>query len=134
MDNVLKVPAFGFSGYNPKAVVKDSFPVKVNALSKNKRKMFCELASASKDYIPGSDKYQLDVNWEKNPTSRNYKFGKDARMTIADEITKKSEQKEKSSPGPTAYNEYDTWKNKISQKTLGNYKYQDERISFVKER
>ena len=52
--------------------------------------MFCEQASKAKDYIPGADVYQSEIDWHKNPDSRNYKFGKSTRMTIADEIYKKS--------------------------------------------
>ena len=83
------MPAFGFTCYNPKATVKDMLPVKVNKYGKTKRKTFVELASKAKDYVPAADKYNLDYDWEKQPTSRNYRFGRDARMTIADEIYKK---------------------------------------------
>ena len=130
----MKKPTFGFTGYNPKATVKDMLPVKVNKYSKGKRKMFCEEAQKAKGFIPGSDKYQSEIDWNKNPNTRNHKFGKDARLTVAGEIKKKSEKKETCSPGPVAYNEYDTWRKKVSPRTKGSYKYHDSRITFVKER
>ena len=45
VDNVLKKPAFGFEGYNPKPVVKDLLPVHTHVRAKAKRRMFCEEAS-----------------------------------------------------------------------------------------
>ena len=114
--------------------MKDLLPVKVNKLSKTKRKMFCELAQKAKDFVPAADKYQSDIDWNKSPVSRNYKFSKEPRLTVADEIKKKSEKKEKCSPGPVAYNEYDAWRNKVSPKTKGSYKFNESRITFVSER
>ena len=130
VDNVLKKPAFGFEGYNPKAVVKDLLPVKTHAPVKAKRRMFCEEASRAKDKVPSPTKYQSAIDWNKNPTSRNIKFYSDARMMVADEIIKKSKNPAKTSPGPTGHDHYDAWK-KTLKKVPGNYKNNDARITFV---
>jgi hypothetical protein len=90
VDNVLRKHAFGFEGYNPKAVVKDLLPVKTHVRDKSKRRMFCEEASRRHDKIPAPSKYQQSIDWEKDPESRNIKFYKSARITVADEIIARS--------------------------------------------
>ena len=57
VDIVLRKPAFGFEGYNPKAVVKDLLPVNTHVRAKAKRRMFCEEAIKAKDKVPAADKY-----------------------------------------------------------------------------
>lgn len=109
-------------------------PVKCNKLGKQKRRTFAEQASKTKDFIPAADAYHLDIDWAKSPTTRNCKFDKNPRRTVADDIIKKSEKKETTSPGPTAYHEYDTWKTKISPRIKGNYKNTGERVTFANER
>jgi len=49
---------------------------------------------------------------------------------IADDIIKKSENKAKTSPGPTGYDHYDGWKATL-KKTPGNYKKNEARITFT---
>lgn len=132
VDNVLKKPAFGFEDYNPKAVVKDLLPVNTHVRAKAKRRMFCEEASKAKDKIPAPSKYQTALDWTKSPDSRTSKFFSDRRMMIADEIIKKSKNPAKTSPGPTGYDHYDGWK-KSKPKPLGNYKQQEDRVTFVQE-
>lgn len=132
VDNVLKKPAFGFEGYNPKPVVKDLLPVKTHVRAKAKRRMFCEEASRAKDKVPAADKYQTAIDWSKDPETRTIKFYSDRRRMVADEIIHKSKHPEKTSPGPTGYNHYDGWQ-KTLKKIPGNYKQKDDRITFVSE-
>ena len=110
VDSVLKKPAFGFTGYDPKPVVKDLLPVHTHVRAKAKRRMFCEEASRAKDKVPAADKYQSAIDWNKNPESRNHKFGLSKRDTIADDIIKKSKNPAKTSPGPAGYNDFNSWK------------------------
>ena len=65
VDNVLRVPAFGFQGYNPKATVKDMLPIEAHKQQKSKRKMFAEQASDINSFVPGSPKYQTEIDWSK---------------------------------------------------------------------
>ena len=44
VDNVLRVPAFGFGGYNPKASVRDLIPAETHRQQRSKRRMFAEEA------------------------------------------------------------------------------------------
>ena len=118
--------------YNPKAMVKDSIPVQSHKQAKGKRRMFCEEASKAKDKIPGANKYQSAIDWNKTPESRNYRFGKDERLKIADEIMKKAKKPEKTTPGPTGYNHYDGWKY-TTKSAMGNYKNKEKRTTFVQE-
>ena len=62
-DNVLKIPAFGFSEYNPKASVKDLLPIESHKQQKAKRRMFAEEAQVAKNFVPGSPKYQTEIDW-----------------------------------------------------------------------
>lgn len=112
---------FGFEGYNPKAVVKDLLPVKTHLKNKAKRRMFCEEASLRHDKIPAPSKYQTAIDWAKDPETRTIKFFKDERMTIADEIIKKSKNPAKCSPGPAGHDTYDAWR-KTLQKIPGAQK------------
>ena len=110
---MLKKPVFGFEGYNPKAKVKDLLPVNTHVRANSKRNTFCDDAIKAKDKVPACDKYQTMIDWTKNPTSRNIRFGKDRRNTIADEIMHKSKMPEKTSPGPAGYDHYDGWKSTL---------------------
>ena len=130
VDNVLKKPAFGFEGYNPKATVKDLLTVHTHVRAKAKRRMFCEEASRAKDKVPAPSKYQSAIDWNKDPESRNIKFYSDARKTIADEIIHKSKNPAKTSPGPTGYSHYDGWKSTLP-KPHGNFKLKEDRVTFV---
>ena len=103
VDSMLKKQAFGMDDYNPKPVVKDLLPVHTHVRGKAKRRMFCEEASRQKDKIPAANKYQSAIDWNKDPTTRNLKFYRDARKTVADEIIHKSKFPEKSSPGPAGH-------------------------------
>jgi len=132
VDNVLKKQAFGFEGYNPKAIVEDSFPVKTHVHAKAKRRMFCEEASRRADKIPSPSKYQSLLDWDKEPESRTIHFSKDRRRTIAGEIFHVSKFKEKSSPGPTGYSEFNSWRY-AQKKNSPNLKQTDNRITFVTE-
>ena len=118
--------------YNPKAMVKDLLPVHTHVRAKGKRRMFCEEAAMQKLKVPGANKYQSSIDWNKDPESRNYKFGKDERLKIADEIMKKSKKPEKTTPGPTGYNHYDGWKY-TTKSPMGNYKNKAKRTTFVTE-
>ena len=94
--------------------------------------MFCEQASKRADKVPAADKYQNLIDWKTMPTSRNIKFYTDKRNMIAEEIIHKSKFPEKSSPGPAAYDHYDSWK--YQQKSpKGNCKNKEDRITFVAE-
>ena len=131
IDCVLKKPAFGFDQYEPTPTHKYTFPVKTHVAAKAKRRMFCEEASKRADKIPAATKYQSAIDWNKNPESRNYKFNKTDRDTIADTIIKKSKKPEKCSPGPAAYNSYDNWKYNLA-KPHGQYlQNKEKRITFM---
>ena len=132
VDSVLKKPVFGFEGYNPKPVVKDLLPVHTHVRAKAKRRMFCEEASRAKDKVPAANKYQSEIDWSKDPETRNIKFYSSKRDTIADEIIKKSKNPAKTSPGPAGYNDYNSWKYS-KPKITGEYKPRDSRITFVSE-
>ena len=132
VNNVLKKPAFGFEGYNPKAVVKDLLPVNTHVRARAKRIMFCEAASKIADKVPAADKYQSAIDWNKNPTTRTIKFYTDKRTMVADEIIKKSQKPEKCSPGPAAHNHYEGWKGTL-KKVPGMYKNREARITFTTE-
>lgn len=130
VDNVLKKPAFGFEGYNPKAKVKDLLPVNTHVRAKAKRNTFCDEAIKMKDKVPSSDRYFSMLDWKKNPTSRNYRFGKDGRNMIAEEIIHKSKNPAKTSPGPAGYDHYDGWKY-TNASPHGTAKIKEKRITFV---
>ena len=51
---------------------------------------------------------------------------------IASEIIKKSKNPAKTTPGPTAYEDYSGWKY-AQKKPSGNYKNNEDRITFVAE-
>ena len=110
VDTVLKKNTWGIEDYNPKAMVKDLLPVHTHVRAKQKRRMFCEEASRRADKIPAPSKYQSTIDWDKNPETKTAKFFTDKRMMQADEIIKRSKVKEKSSPGPTGYDDFDSWK------------------------
>ena len=42
VDNVLRIPAFGFTGYNPKASVRDLIPAETHRQPKSVRRTFAE--------------------------------------------------------------------------------------------
>lgn len=132
VDSVLRKQAFGFEGYNPKAVVRDLIPVHTHVKNKSKRRMFCEEASRAKDKIPAPSKYQTAIDWTKSPETRTAKFFTDKRKTVADEIIHKSRFKEKSSPGPAGYKDYQSWKYTLT-KNSPNYKQKEDRVTFVQE-
>ena len=90
IDNMLKKQAFGIDDYNPKPTHKDLFPVHTHVRAKAKRKMFCDDAIKTKDFVPAPVKYQTAIEWAKDPVSRNIKFYKNERRTIADEIMHKA--------------------------------------------
>jgi hypothetical protein len=46
------------------------------------------------------------MDWAKNPVSKPRQFGKDKRLTIAGEIMKDKDNKEKNSPGPCGYDNH----------------------------
>ena len=52
--------------------------------------MFAEEASDIKSFVPGSPKYQSEIDWHKSPSTLTAKFFSTKRRTIADEITHKS--------------------------------------------
>ena len=132
VDNVLKKPAFGFEGYNPKAKVKDLLPVHTHVKGNSKRNTFCDDAIKAKDKVPSSDKYQTMLDWNKYPTSRNIKFYRDKRNMIAEEIIHKSKNPAKTSPGPAGYDHYDGWKSTLAS-PHGTTKIKESRITFMKE-
>ena len=133
VDSMLKKQAFGIDDYNPKPVVKDLLPVHTHVRAKSKRRMFCDEAIRAKDKVPAPNKYQSAIDWHKDPTSRNIKFYKDARKTVADEIIHKSKFLEKSTPGPAGHDAHDGWK-KTLKKVGGTMSIKEARITFVQER
>jgi len=134
LDNMLGKQAWGIDHYNPKAVVKDLLPVNTHVRAKAKRRMFCEEASLAKDKVPASTKYQTAIDWAKDPESRNIKFYKDARKTIAGEIMHKAKFPEKTSPGPAAHSSQDAWRQTLAKVPLGTLKIKEDRITFVQEK
>ena len=129
---MLKKPVFGFEGYNPKAKVKDLLPVHSHTKANAKRNTFCDDAIKMKDKVPSSDRYHSMLEWTKNPTSRNYRFGKDGRNMIAEEIIHKSKNPAKTSPGPAGYDHYDNWKSQLAS-PHGTSKFKESRITFCQE-
>lgn len=132
VNSVLRKQAFGFDGYNPKAVVKDLLPVNTHVKAKAKRRTFVEDAIRAKDKVPAPSKYQTALDWNKSPDSRTAKFFTTKRKTIADEIIHKSQFKEKTSLGPAGYKDYDSWKYNL-RKNSPNLKQKDDRVTFVQE-
>ena len=72
------------------------------------------------------------IDWAKNPTSRNHKFGKYKRNMIAEEIIHKSKNPAKASPGPAGYDHYDAWKYTLAS-PKGTTKVKEDRITFMDE-
>ena len=110
VDNVLRVPAFGFTGYNPKASVRDLIPAETHRQPKSVRRTFAVEHSDQKKFVPGSPMYHSEHNWEKSPSTKTAKFFVTKRRTIADEIEHKSTFKEKSVPGCGDYKHDAAWK------------------------
>lgn len=132
VDSVLRKQAFGFEGYNPKPVVKDLLPVHTHVKSKAKRRMFCEEAAKAKEKVPSPDKYQTTLDWAKSPETRTAKFFTDKRRMIANEIIHRSKFKEKTSPGPAGYHDFESWRY-VQKKVIPNYKQGQDRVTFVQE-
>ena len=130
VDGILNKQPWGMEGYNPKPVVKDMLPARHHVKAKARRIMFCEEASMLKDKVPAPSRYQEAIDWKKNPTSRNIRFATDWRHMIADVIVHNAKKPEKTSPGPTAYDDHDAWKYK-QKKNIPNYDQRDERITFM---
>ena len=65
--------------------------------------MFAEEAQVAKNFVPGSPKYQTEIDWAKAPSTRTAKFFSTKRNTQADDIIHKSNFPEKTSPGCAKY-------------------------------
>ena len=81
VDNMLRKPAFGFEGYNPKATVKDLLPVHTHVRAKSKRNTFVDDSIKAKNKVPCPSKYQSSADWAKDPESRTARFFRSKRNT-----------------------------------------------------
>ena len=94
--------------------------------------MFAEEAQVAKNFVPGSPKYQSEIDWHKQPETRTAKFFTTKRRTIADDISHKSQWKEKSTPGCNLYKNEAAWKF-TKGKLKGNFTNKEDRVTFVQE-
>ena len=133
VDNLLHKPAFGFEGYNPKPTHKDLIASTSHKQPKQKRTTFAEEIGIQKGFVPPSTKYQTELDWAKNPSTRTGKFFTTKRYTIAGEIEKRSKKPEKTSPGPVAY-QFEDAKDRVLSRSPSAVKQLEQRITFTHER
>ena len=87
----------------------------------------------NKAWVPGAAQYQKINEWDKEKGANKNKFTKSERISLAGEIFKKHEHKEKCSPGPNAY-EPEVWKKKAEFKPArGQYHNKGDIIRFAEE-
>ena len=136
VNSILKKPAFGFAEYKPRNLVSNNLhPGPSNGLGKQKRTMFCEEVARAKTGIPEPTKYFKPIDWTANPETKPVKMFKAKRRTIAEEISHKAQWKEKTTPGPTGYEEYLAWKyTQPSPREGGTIRSKDPRTTFTAER
>ena len=132
VDCVLKIPAFGFDGYNPKASVRDLIPTETHRQPKSKRITFAEESQKAHSYVPGAGKYHTAHDWAKAPSTRTAKFFVTKRRTQADDIAHANQFKEKSSPSCNLYDNAAAWKY-TKGKIKGTQTNNDARVTFVQE-
>ena len=130
VNSILRVPPFGFQGYNPKSTSKDLIKPISWGTSKQKRTTFCEEIAKKKAHVPAANKYSTMADWTKDKSLVSPVFSKSPRTVIADEIAKKNACKEKSSPGIGHYDDHKAYK-VVSPRTIGNFKQNTDRTTFT---
>ena len=99
-----KKPLFGHGFYQSPSNETLMKKIKGGKVDKEQTSSFLEQHMKSKKWIPGPVNYIRTTDWSTVLPKDNGKFKKSPRVMISTEIIKNNAQKEKSSPGPAAYN------------------------------
>jgi len=125
-------PDFGMEFYEATSnKMRDKKPM-FGKSDKSRICTFAEQIIKKKGWVPGPVYTKL-YDWNGMKPKDHGKFTKSIRYTIAGEIEKRSNTKEKSSPGSNAYNEKAYNKSSSYKRTIGSYKTKENIITFVSE-